>query len=206
MTPNQIYAGLLVAMNKFHKDGENVASDIDMLAVECHRIYSANPKPGAFSRQMILNRGYQPTSVDFFKHMHAVQDFCKAYATDYKDSDLATSRRFGMTEDDYVRTYNHILVVVSNRMGIDATRSERELQAAIESKDPMAYQLAEHYRNAYREWWTASKAVADCTDDSKITDLRMVLMGKIRERDNYRKSIESYLAANHRPVARMIHP
>lgn len=108
---------------------------------------------------------------------------------------------FGMTEDDYQRTYRHILKVVANRMMINQLLSERELQQAIETKDAMAYQLAEHYRNAYKAWWSVSKAIAECRDDTKLGSLRMELMGKIKERDNYRRSIESYLAAKYLPVA-----
>jgi len=107
---------------------------------------------------------------------------------------------FGMTQEDYQRTYDHILRVVAYRMGLDSELTERELQHQIMEKDPMAYRLAELYRNAYQSWWGAGKAVDGCQDESIISGLREALMQTIRERDEYRKSIESYLAAKYQKI------
>jgi hypothetical protein len=66
---------------RFH-DGEKVASSIGDTAGRAHALYMELVQQGEvlqFSRTMLENRGIPPENPEFFRHLHALEDFVKLF-------------------------------------------------------------------------------------------------------------------------------
>src|SRR4051794_1735132 len=77
---NSIRERWLQALTEFHSAGgsDNVRALIDSAAADAHRLHQELEMGGQSIRhkqQLISNRGVQPTDPEFYRHVHAIEDF-----------------------------------------------------------------------------------------------------------------------------------
>ncbi len=70
----------LQALSEFHSNGgnENVRALIDNAAPDAQRLHQELEHGGqhiTHKRQLIQNRGVEPSNPEFYRHLHAIEDF-----------------------------------------------------------------------------------------------------------------------------------
>ncbi|MCY2986904.1 MAG: hypothetical protein NTY19_03440 [Planctomycetota bacterium] len=70
----------LQALSEFHLTGgsANVRALIDSAAADAHNLHQELERGGqhiTHKQQLIRNRGVQPTDPEFYRHVHAIEDF-----------------------------------------------------------------------------------------------------------------------------------
>src|SRR5207248_1883425 len=90
----------LEALTEFHSTGgsANVRGLIDSAAADAHKLHQELEKGGqpiTHKQQLIRNRGVLPTDHEFYRHVHAIEDFLELIGCAADRGVLQTIRKHG---------------------------------------------------------------------------------------------------------------